>query len=357
MTDEPRDDAPRDDALTPPPPPDAEAAAGSAEPRSASEAEVLGQPPVEPAVSPRSDAGMGGAAPPGPPREPVVPVGDFLIGVRLRPTALAEDYRVGELALHVGDLVVVETGTGTAFGEVRRPRRPLPEARRDRLYRAVLRRATEGEVLEHRERRERERKAVATCQQAARRVRLPLKVVDVEMTPGVRRVVVYFNAEQRVDFRDLVRDLAREFRARIEMRQIGARDTTRVLDGIGPCGRQLCCASHLRHFEPISVKMAKAQDMPLTDSRLLGNCGRLKCCLLYEFSTYEALRARLPRVNTPCQATCGGGGCMSGKVRALRILKQHVVVRFADGTEAEVPLDQLTWEGRDHITLAEPPPS
>ena len=129
-----------------------------------------------------------------------------------------------------------------------------------------------------------------------------MKVVDVEIEPARRRVTVFFNAEERVDFRDLVRDLAHEFHARIEMRQIGARDTTKLMDGIGPCGRELCCSSHLTKFDPISVKMAKAQDMPLTDSRLLGNCGRLKCCLLYEFSTYEELRSRLPRVNTPCSA-------------------------------------------------------
>jgi cell fate regulator YaaT (PSP1 superfamily) len=128
------------------------------------------------------------------------------------------------------------------------------------------------------------------------------------------------------------------------------------LDGIGPCGRQLCCSSHLRKFEPISVKMAKAQDMPLTDSRLLGNCGRLKCCLLYEFSTYQELRARLPRVNAPCQAQCGGSGCMTGKVRSLRVLKQSVVVGFPDGTEAEVPLSQLTWEGRAHVRPETEPP-
>jgi cell fate regulator YaaT (PSP1 superfamily) len=181
---------------------------------------------------------------------------------------------------------------------------------------------------------------------------LVMKIVDVEIEPSRRRVTVFFNSEERVDFRDLVRDLAREFHARIEMRQIGARDTTKLLDGIGPCGRQLCCSSHLRKFDPISVKMAKAQDMPLTDSRLLGNCGRLKCCLLYEFSTYEELRSRLPRVNSACSADCGGGGCMTGKVRSLRVLKQSVVVGFPDGTEAEVPLDQLTWEGRDHIKPA-----
>src|SRR5216683_2925857 len=173
--------------------------------------------------------------------------------------------------------------------------------------------------------------------------------VLVEIDASRRRVTVFFNSEERVDFRDLVRDLAREFHARIEMRQIGARDTTKLLDGIGPCGRQLCCSSHLRKFDPISVKMAKAQDMPLTDSRLLGNCGRLKCCLLYEFSTYEQLRKHLPKVGTACQADCGGQGCMTGKVRSLRILKQTVVVGFQDGTEAEVPLEALTWEGRPHI--------
>jgi cell fate regulator YaaT (PSP1 superfamily) len=274
---------------------------------------------------------------------------ELLIGVRLREPASADDYKLVALDLHVGDFAVVETAAGEAVGEVRRPRRELPEGRRDRLYRRVIRAATPDEGRQWRERREREKQAVLTCARMARERGLPMKLVDVEMHQGVRRVTVSFNAEDRVDFRDLVRDLAREFRSRVEMRQIGARDTTRLMDGIGPCGRQLCCSSHLRKFEPISVKMAKTQDMPLTDNRLLGNCGRLKCCLLYEFSTYQELRSYLPRVNTPCEATCGGGGCMTGKVRSLRVLKQSVVVGFPDGTEAEVPLSELTWEGRDHV--------
>ncbi len=232
---------------------------------------------------------------------------------------------------------------------MRRPGRPLPEFKRGRLYRRVVRRATEPEAAEWRERHARELDGIATCQRLARARGLSIKIVDVELEPSRRRVTVFFNSEERVDFRDLVRELAHEFHARIEMRQIGSRDATKLMDGIGPCGRQLCCSSHLKSFEPISVKMAKAQDMPLTDGRLLGNCGRLKCCLLYEFSTYEELRSHLPRVGAPCSQSCGGGGCMTGKVRALRVLKQTVVVRFQDGTEAEVPLDQLSWEGRDHI--------
>jgi cell fate regulator YaaT (PSP1 superfamily) len=284
---------------------------------------------------------------------------EYLVGVRLRETTPADDYKlVGDLVLHVGDVVRVETQSGTALGEVRRARRLVPELRRDRLYRRVVGLASDEEAGDYRQQRRREEEAIVTSQRLARARGLAMKVVDVEMPTGQRRVTVYFSSEERVDFRDLVRDLAREFRARVEMRQIGARDTTRVLDGIGPCGRQLCCSSHLRKFEPISVKMAKAQDMPLTDNRLLGNCGRLKCCLLYEFSTYQELRSYLPRVNTPCQTQCGGGGCMTGKVRSLRVLKQSVVVGFPDGTEAEVPLSELTWEGREHVRPAgEQPPA
>jgi cell fate regulator YaaT (PSP1 superfamily) len=279
---------------------------------------------------------------------------EYLVGIRLREPAAAEDYKLVEaLSLHVGDFAVVETSSATAVGEVRRPRRALPENRRDRLYRRVVRAATPDEVRQWRERRERERQGLTNAARLVRGRGLEMKVVDVELHPGVRRVTIYFSADDRVDFREVVRDLAREFRARVEMRQIGARDTTRMLDGIGPCGRQLCCSSHLRKFEPISVKMAKAQDMPLTDNRLLGNCGRLKCCLLYEFSTYQELRGRLPKVNTPCDRDCGGGNCMTGKIRSLRVLKQSVVVGFPDGTEAEVPLSHLTWEGRDHVKIVD----
>jgi cell fate regulator YaaT (PSP1 superfamily) len=273
----------------------------------------------------------------------------YLIGIRLREPIMAEDYLTTDSELHVGDFCVVETGGGTAVGEVRRPHRPLPEFKKDRLYRRVVRRASREEMDEWRGRRQREVRGIETSQRLARNRGLSIKIVDVAIEGASRRVTVAFNSEERVDFRDLVRDLAHEFHARIEMKQIGARDTTKLMDGIGPCGRQRCCSSHLKKFDPISVKMAKAQDMPLTDSRLLGNCGRLKCCLLYEFSTYEELRRRLPKVGTPCQAECGGSGCMTGRIKSLRVLKQSVVVGFQDGTEAEVPLEQVTWEGRPHI--------
>ncbi len=275
--------------------------------------------------------------------------GPRLVGVRLREGARADDYLVEGCTLHVGDHCIVEGPNGPALGQVRRPARAVPAFRQDRAYPRVLRPATPDEVAEGARRREREVAAMRTCQLRARARGLAMKVVDVEFAADGRRVTVLFAAESRIDFRELVRELAREFHARIEMRQVGARDVTKLQDGIGPCGRQLCCASYLRRFDPISVKMAKAQDVPLNDSRLLGNCGRLKCCLLYEFSQYEELRSRLPRVGTACQADCGGGGCMQGRVRGIKVLKELVLVSFADGTEAEVPLAQLTWEGRPHV--------
>src|SRR5256712_11501969 len=207
---------------------------------------------------------------------------EYLVGVRLREVAKAEDSLAAEdLELHVGDLVMVSTEGGQTVGEVRRPRRPLPDFKRDRPFQRVQRPATEAEGHEWRERREREKRAIVPCQHKARDHRLAIKVVDVEFTPGARRTTVYFNAEERVDFRELVRDLAREFRARVEMRQIGARDTTHYLDGIGPRGRQRCCTPHLRKLGPLSVKMAQGQGNPLTDKRLLGNCRRVECCLRY----------------------------------------------------------------------------
>jgi len=273
----------------------------------------------------------------------------YLVGISLREPAKADDHLLEGFTVHVGEFCVVEVPSGTTVGEVRRPPRPLPDFKRDRVFPRVVRTATAQEVAQWKEMREREKRARQTCQDRARQHHLSLKVIDVEIQPDGRKVSVFFFAEERVDFRELVRELAREFHARIEMRQVGARDVTKLTDGIGPCGRQLCCSSYLRKFEPISVKMAKTQDMPLTDNRLLGNCGRLKCCLLYEFSLYEELRSRLPKVGSICQAECGGGGCMQGRVKSLQILEEKVVVGFPDGTEAEVPIGLVTWEGRPHI--------
>ena len=246
---------------------------------------------------------------------------EWLIGIRLRDTVPADDFKlVEDLPVTVGDIVLVETGSSTALGEIRRPRRAVPDFKRDRLFRRVVRIATDAEAREYRDRRQREERAIATASAWSRQPRHGDE-------GGGRR-----DARSRAPGDRLL-----QRRGPHRLPRPGARSRPRVPGPRGDAaGRRaghdardgrhrpvrasalLLVAS--RKFDPISVKMAKAQDMPLTDSRLLGNCGRLKCCLLYEFSTYQELRARLPRVNSPCQASCGGSGCMTGKVRSVRVL-------------------------------------
>ena len=214
----------------------------------------------------------------------------YLIGIRLREPLMAEDYLLTDLELHVGDFCVVETGGSASVGQVKRPRRPLPEFKKDRLYRRVLRAATAEEAEEWRQRRKREVRGVETSQRLARSRGLQIKIVDVAIEAASRRVTVAFNSEERVDFRDLVRDLAHEFHARIEMKQIGARDETKMLGGVGPCGRELCCSTWLREFQAVSVRMAKEQGLSLNPSKISGQCGRLLCCLAYEDDQYKGTK-------------------------------------------------------------------
>jgi cell fate regulator YaaT (PSP1 superfamily) len=273
--------------------------------------------------------------PEAPPVEPEANL-PYLIGVRLREPLQAEDHQTAMEDLHVGDFVVVETGQGTVVGEVRRPKRPLPEFKRGRLYRTVLRRATEAETAEWRDRRERELRHAESCRRRARGRGLQLKIVDVEIDPRHRRVTVLFSARSAwtsaiscgtsptssLPHRDAADRRSRHHQAHGRHRPLR------------PPALLLVLPQELR---PDLREDGQGQDMPLTDSRLLGNCGRLKCCLLYEFSTYDQLRKHLPKVGSACQADCGAQGCMTGKVRSLRVLKQTVVVGFQDGTEAEVP--------------------
>jgi cell fate regulator YaaT (PSP1 superfamily) len=274
----------------------------------------------------------------------------LVVGIRFKPVTKIYYFDPTPFEpFEVDDRVIVETSRGIELGTVAMATREVPKSEIKSKLKRVIRPAAPLDLMQAEQFKAQEPLALDKCNQLVMDMNIPIKVLQAEYSFDGSRLLFAFISEQRVDFRDLVKELARSLRTRIEMKQVGARDTTKLMDGIGPCGRQLCCSSHLRKFEPISVKMAKGQDMPLTDSRLLGNCGRLKCCLLYEFSTYDELRHRLPKVGTACQADCGGQGCMTGKVKSLRVLKQAVVVGFQDGTEAEVPIEQVTWENRPHV--------
>jgi cell fate regulator YaaT (PSP1 superfamily) len=203
--------------------------------------------------------------------------------------------------------------------------------------RAIIRVASDDDFNIEKENLAREANARRLCVERIRAHRLQMKLVNADYTFDGRKAVFYFVAEGRVDFRDLVRDLANSLRVRVEMKQIGARDETKVTGGLGPCGRELCCSSWLRDFEAVTVKMARDQGLALNPSRLAGMCGRLKCCLRYEYATYVELKRALPNLGKRVQCVKG-----DGKVIRQNILKQTVLIqREEDGGVVEVTLEDL----------------
>ena len=260
-----------------------------------------------------------------------------IVGVSLLQTGHLYTHLAGELALKRGDRVLVESEAGTSFGTVESE--PHEAALSIDLSRArpVIRIANDQDLAVEEENRLREASARRLCLDKINYYRLNMKLVDASYTYDARKVVFYFVAEDRVDFRDLVRDLANTLHIRIEMKQIGARDEAKVTGGLGPCGRELCCSSWLRDFEAVTVKMAREQGLALNPSRLAGMCGRLKCCLRYEYATYLELKRNLPPVGK--QVECVKG---DGKVLRHNILKQTVLVqRDEDGGVVEASLDEL----------------
>ncbi len=257
------------------------------------------------------------------------------VGVTFRPAGRILPHDRGRLVLAEGDLVVVETERGTALGTVTLSSLTVSQAG-ERAPR-VLRKADQRDLARDEINRQREHEALRLCLQRVRDRNMPMKMIGVRYQFDGGKAVFYFAAEGRVDFRELVRDLAQALRTRIEMKQVGARDETKMIGSMGPCGREQCCTSWLREFEAVSVKMAKEQGLSLNPSKLAGMCGRLKCCLRYEYDTYLQLRRPLPRIGTTV-ATLQG----EGQVVGHNALKQTALVRRrSDGVEVEVTLEEL----------------
>ena len=225
------------------------------------------------------------------------------IGVRFRENGKVYDFAAGELRPQVGDMVVVETARGTECATVVTPCRETPENKKAQPLKPVLRAASPADMRRFEEMREKERHAMAVCQKKIAEHKLEMKLVDAEYAADNGKFLFYFTAEGRVDFRELVKDLAGVFRTRIELRQIGVRDEAKLLGGIGICGRPFCCSQFLPDFQPVSIKMAKEQGLSLNPTKISGSCGRLMCCLKYEQNVYEELLKLTPKngasVNTP----------------------------------------------------------
>ncbi len=225
------------------------------------------------------------------------------IGVRFRENGKVYDFAAGELRPQVGDMVVVETARGTECATVVTPCRETPENKTAQPLKPVLRAATQADMRRFEEMRAKERHAMEICQKKIAEHKLEMKLVDAEYAADNAKILFYFTADGRVDFRELVKDLAAVFRTRIELRQIGVRDEAKMLGGIGICGRPFCCSQFLPDFEPVSIKMAKEQGLSLNPTKISGSCGRLMCCLKYEQNVYEELLKLTPKngalVNTP----------------------------------------------------------
>jgi cell fate regulator YaaT (PSP1 superfamily) len=260
-----------------------------------------------------------------------------IVGVSLRPTGHIYNHLAGDLGLKRGDRVVVEGENGACFAMVETEPHEAAMTLDLTQLRPVIRLANEVDFALEDGNQQRETAARRLCLEKILYYRLDMKLVNAEYTIDRRKVLFYFVAETRVDFRDLVRDLANSLHIRIEMKQIGARDEAKAVGGLGPCGRELCCSSWLRDFEAVTVKMAREQGLALNPSRLAGMCGRLKCCLRYEYATYIELKRNLPAVGKHVESVKG-----DGKVLRQNILKQTVLVqRDEDGGVVEATLQDL----------------
>jgi cell fate regulator YaaT (PSP1 superfamily) len=260
-----------------------------------------------------------------------------IVAVSLQRAGHLYNYLAGDLGLRRGELVVVEGENGPQVATVEIEPHEPPLTLDLSALKPVMRRVESADLAAEEANLEREARARRLCLQRIHERGLPMKLVRVSYTLDGRKATFYFTAENRVDFRDLVRDLASVLRVRVEMKQIGARDETKVTGGLGPCGRELCCSSWLRDFEAVTVKMAREQGLALNPSRLAGMCGRLKCCLRYEYATYVELRKGLPAAGKRVQSVKG-----NGKVLRQNIFKQTVLIqRDDDGGVVEVTLEDL----------------
>ena len=247
----------------------------------------------------------------------------IVIGVRFKKVGKVYYFDPGGLEIAQGTPVIVETVRGLEYGVTVYPNRDVKTDGFILPLKKVLRLATPDDTIQEENNRNREKESLAVCLEKIKEHRLDMHLVDVELTFDLNKIIFYFTAEGRVDFRDLVKDLAGVFRTRIELRQIGVRDEAKILNGVGSCGRTLCCATFLDEFQPVSIKMAKEQSLSLNPTKISGICGRLMCCLKYEEETYEFLNKNLPGVGDLVKTPDGDGDVIS--VNVLRQLARVAV--------------------------------
>lgn len=265
------------------------------------------------------------------------------VGVSFRPGGKVYLYDPEGLGLVPGDEVVVPAARGVGYGRVVTPIREVSDDELEEPLKKVMRRASSHDRERQKENSDRKEEAYRTARRLIQKHSLPMKLVDVDYVFDGSSIVFYFTAEGRVDFRELVKDLASTLKARIELRQVGVRDEAKMVGGLGPCGRDLCCSLFLSDFNPVSIKMAKEQNLPLNPSKISGICGRLMCCLKYEVAAYEEFNRNAPAIGSEVQADD-----VAGRVVGYHVPRGLVVLEVEAGRRVDVPIDGISRkkEGR-----------
>jgi cell fate regulator YaaT (PSP1 superfamily) len=258
-------------------------------------------------------------------------------GIRFRDTGKVYYFNTANVhELEVGEHVVVDTTRGQEVGRVVCVMEEAPDGISRETLKPVQRRAQPPDLVEMERYRLREGQALARCQEKLKEHRLPIKLLKAEYSFDGSHLLVYFVSEKRVDFRKFVQDLRRTLKTKVELRQVGVRDEAKLMGGVGRCGRVLCCSSFMQDFSPVSIKMAKRQNISLNPSEISGACGRLLCCLAYEDDYYQEVKKKLPQLREIVETTYG-----SGEVRALNALKQTVTVELKNEVTVEVTPDEI----------------
>lgn len=259
------------------------------------------------------------------------------VEVQLRALGEIKVFVSGGLKLEAGDRVIVEADKGLEYGVILVPNEPVCAAKtREKPLRKVIRKTNPWDEKQIAKNSAKTKDLMNICEKKIAEHNLPMKLVDAEYSFDRSKIIFYFTSDNRVDFRALVRNIASIFRVRIELRQIGVRDEARMLGGHGPCGRELCCMSYLRDFEPVTIKMAKVQNLPLNPSKISGLCSRLMCCLGYEYKNYLESLKNMPKPGKEVKTDFG-----KGKIVAVNPLKGTVTIDLGDGKIKEVELDEI----------------
>jgi len=278
-----------------------------------------------------------------------------VIGVRFKSAGKIYYFDRDSIALELGDTVILETTRGVECGQVVVKPKMVSEEEIVAPLKKIIRKATAVDLKQVEINTGKEKEAYKTCLKKIEEHGLPMKLVDVEYTFDANKIIFYFTADGRIDFRELVKDLAAIFRTRIELRQIGVRDEAKMLGGLGSCGRGLCCTTFLGEFEPVSIRMAKEQNLSLNPTKISGICGRLMCCLKYESEAYEAEKASYPPEGAVVISPLG-----EGKIVSVNILKKTVLVELKESkqltefrpSELERRRPEKTGEGKAKVTPA-----